>query len=111
MKLPTKISGIKFIGLITIIILVVSTLGCTSLGLNTNNSSTNNSSSNSTTQVAPSTPNYKTIEINPKNTSTWSDKGYALYKMGKYKEAIRAYDKAIEAGMQDMLKGKWMSLV
>lgn len=107
MRLPTKIPGIKFVGLITIIILVVSTLGCTSSGSNADNSS-----SSSNAQVAPSTPNYnKTIETNPKDADAWNDKGYALYKMGKYKEAIQAYDKVIEIRMRDMLKEKWMTLV
>jgi Flp pilus assembly protein TadD len=49
--------------------------------------------------------------MNPKDADAWNDKGYALYKTGKYKEAIQAYDEAIEIRMRDMLKGRWMPLV
>jgi len=45
----------------------------------------------------------KAIEINPKYTAAWSDKGRALSRMaifpnstGKYNESLKAFDKAIE---------------
>ena len=37
--------------------------------------------------------NYKLIEMNPEY---WNNKGYALYKLERYEEAIGCYDKAIE---------------
>jgi len=51
MRFPNRISGIKFAGLLAIIILVVSTLGCTSSG-----SDNNNSSSSPDAEVIPPTP-------------------------------------------------------
>jgi len=51
MRLPNRISGIKFVGLLAIIILVASTLGCTS-----SDSGKNNSSSSPNAKVTPPTP-------------------------------------------------------
>jgi len=33
-------------------------------------------------------------EIDPKNVYAWNNKGVALDKLGKYKQAIKCYDKA-----------------
>ena len=63
MRFPNRISGIKFAGLLAIIILVVSTLGCTSSG-----SDNNNSSSSPDAEVIPSTP-----ESNKNNSSPGPD--------------------------------------
>jgi tetratricopeptide (TPR) repeat protein len=38
----------------------------------------------------------KAIEIDPKNAAAWSEKGYALNKLGNLLEAIKCFDKAIE---------------
>jgi tetratricopeptide (TPR) repeat protein len=38
----------------------------------------------------------KTIQLDPKNASAWSNKGIVLYDMGKYDEAIQAYEMAVE---------------
>ena len=38
----------------------------------------------------------KAIEINPENSTAWTNKGFALYSLNKYDEALAAYDKAIE---------------
>ncbi len=38
----------------------------------------------------------KAIEINPPNSIAWNNKGLTLSSLGKYNEAIKAYDKAIE---------------
>jgi tetratricopeptide (TPR) repeat protein len=35
------------------------------------------------------------IEIEPKNATLWSKKGYVLDDLGKYEEALQAYDKAL----------------
>jgi tetratricopeptide (TPR) repeat protein len=39
----------------------------------------------------------KSLKLNSQNAFTWNTKGNALYKMGKYDEAIECYDRAIEA--------------
>jgi len=36
-------------------------------------------------------------EVNLKDAEDWFNKGNALYKQGKYAEAIKCYDKAIES--------------
>ena len=51
MRFPNRIYGIKFVGLLAIIILVASTLGCLNLG-----SDKNNSSSSPNAKVTPPTP-------------------------------------------------------
>lgn len=38
----------------------------------------------------------KAIEINPENADAWYNKGFALYELGKYEEATKAYDTARE---------------
>lgn len=38
--------------------------------------------------------NDKAIEINPENADAWYNKGFALYELGEYEEATKAYDKA-----------------
>ena len=35
------------------------------------------------------------IRLNPKDAYVWHNKGYVLYAMGRYDEAIMAYDEAI----------------
>ncbi len=45
----------------------------------------------------------KVIEINPKNSLAWDDKGDLLERLGKYNEAMKVYDKAIEIYPQDPL--------
>jgi tetratricopeptide (TPR) repeat protein len=39
----------------------------------------------------------KAIEINSQNSIAWDGKGLALYKVDKYDEAIKAFDKAIKS--------------
>ncbi len=34
--------------------------------------------------------------MDPNYSLAWNNKGFILYEMGKYEEAIQAYDKAIE---------------
>jgi len=36
------------------------------------------------------------IEINPKYTEAWHNKGIALANLGRHEEALTAFDKAIE---------------
>ena len=36
------------------------------------------------------------IELDPNNAKAWYAKGYTLGKLGKYNEAIQAYDRAIQ---------------
>ena len=40
------------------------------------------------------------IKLNPQDTTqnaaAWSIKGYALHRLGKFEEAIKAFDKALE---------------
>jgi tetratricopeptide (TPR) repeat protein/serine/threonine protein kinase len=44
----------------------------------------------------------KCLEIDPKDASAWYNKGYALYKLKRYKEeAIRCFDKALEIDPKD----------
>jgi tetratricopeptide (TPR) repeat protein len=38
----------------------------------------------------------KALNIDPKNSYAWYNKGLALSRLGKYKEAMEYYDKAIE---------------
>jgi tetratricopeptide (TPR) repeat protein len=38
----------------------------------------------------------RSLEIDPRSTSSWLNKGYALYSLGSYSEAIKCFDKAIE---------------
>ncbi|MCZ7400953.1 MAG: tetratricopeptide repeat protein [Candidatus Methanoperedens sp.] len=38
----------------------------------------------------------KTMEVMPKDADGWYNRGFDLYKQGKYSEAIKAYDKARE---------------
>ena len=43
--------------------------------------------------------------MNPEEAGAWYNKGLALYDMGKYEEAIKAYDKAIEINPEEA--GAW----
>ena len=61
MRLPNRISGIKFVGLLALIILVVSTLGCTSSGSDKSNLS--------------SSPNAKEISPTPEANITFVTTG------------------------------------
>ena len=38
----------------------------------------------------------KCPELDPKNAVAWNNKGFALYDLGRYEEAIRYYDKALK---------------
>ncbi|MHC1610587.1 MAG: tetratricopeptide repeat protein [Candidatus Methanospirareceae archaeon] len=38
----------------------------------------------------------KCLELDPKDVDAWNNKGFALYDLGRYEEAIRCYDKALE---------------
>jgi tetratricopeptide (TPR) repeat protein len=38
----------------------------------------------------------KALEINPKEAEAWCSKGFALYKLERYEEAIICLDKALE---------------
>jgi tetratricopeptide (TPR) repeat protein len=43
----------------------------------------------------------KAIELDPKSTMAWNNKGNALNNMGKYEDAIKCFDKAIELDPED----------
>jgi len=43
----------------------------------------------------------KAIEVNPKDSSTWYNKGLALYEIKNFEEAIKAYDKVTEINPQN----------
>ena len=43
----------------------------------------------------------KAIEINPKYSEAWNNKGNALYNQTKFDEAIKAYNKAIEINLSN----------
>jgi tetratricopeptide (TPR) repeat protein len=55
----------------------------------------------------------KAIEINPQNSTAWSEKGSNLYVLGRDDEAIKACDRAIELNPQNtdawLLKGKYLT--
>jgi tetratricopeptide (TPR) repeat protein len=38
----------------------------------------------------------RTLAIDPNNSYAWNNKGNALHNLGKYNEAIKCYDEAIE---------------
>ncbi|RLF27083.1 MAG: hypothetical protein DRN01_03375, partial [Thermoplasmata archaeon] len=38
----------------------------------------------------------KSLKISPKSYGAWTNKGWALYRLGKYEEAIKCYDKALK---------------
>ena len=38
----------------------------------------------------------KCLKLDPKNADAWNNKGVALEKLGRYEEAIRCFDKALE---------------
>ena len=38
----------------------------------------------------------KAIELNPKDSRAWTNKGDSLSRLGRYTEALQCYDKAIE---------------
>jgi tetratricopeptide (TPR) repeat protein len=42
----------------------------------------------------------KAIELDPKNSSAWYNKGVALGELGKYDEAVQAFGKVIELDPQ-----------
>ena len=38
----------------------------------------------------------RVLEINPKNTEAWNNRGVALFQLGKGEEAIKCYDRALQ---------------
>jgi tetratricopeptide (TPR) repeat protein len=38
----------------------------------------------------------KVLAINPENAEAWHNKGHMLHKLGKYEEAIKCYERALE---------------
>jgi len=36
------------------------------------------------------------LKIDPKNIDAWTDRGFSLYKVRKYKDALKCYEKALE---------------
>ena len=45
----------------------------------------------------------KCLELDPKNAVAWNNKGFALYKLGRYEEAIRCYDTALGINPEDAI--------
>jgi len=45
----------------------------------------------------------KCLELDPKDAIAWNNKGFALYKLGRYEEAIRCYDTALGINPEDAI--------
>jgi tetratricopeptide (TPR) repeat protein len=49
----------------------------------------------------------KALELNPRDTAAWTNKGASLLSLGRFEEALGCYDKALEFDPHDV--GAWFS--
>ena len=91
---------IKALGITLLALLILGSITIAAQFVETFNSSSNNVSKLGNYNKAI-TEYDKAIEINPRDSLGWNNKGLSLYYLGKFDEAIASFDKAIETNKYD----------